>query len=66
MKDLSRISKLEDISFDESSLTSSKLCEHWPSGKTALQTLLMVVKNPVVKIVITSIIKLGDGLCSRS
>jgi hypothetical protein len=40
-------------------------CEHWQSGKVALQLAHDMVKNPIVKLIIRCCIYLGDGIEER-
>ncbi|HVW97893.1 MAG TPA: hypothetical protein VHA56_18125 [Mucilaginibacter sp.] len=43
----------------------SKLCEIWPKVKEGLQLLSAVIKNPVVKAVISTVIAAGDAVTKQ-
>ena len=45
--------------------TRTGFCEIWPTAKTALGLLRDMVKNPALKVVITTIIGVGDAVASR-
>jgi len=40
-----------------------QFCAYWPNAKTALQLILTVVPNVMVKTAVTLAISVGDGLC---
>lgn len=44
---------------------TNKFCEVWPTAKIALQLLQDVVKNPVVKVVINTVIAAGDAVAAK-
>lgn len=43
----------------------SKLCEIWPIAKQALEILKSLVKDPLSKIIIDGIIKVGDVVIGK-
>ena len=55
-----------DMSLVASPATAkNKFCEVWPTAKTALGLLQELVKNPVVKVIIGTVIAAGDAVASR-
>ena len=43
----------------------SKLCDIWPTVKEGLEILKSLLKNPVLQVVIGSIIAAGDAIIGR-
>ena len=43
----------------------SKLCSIWPTVKEGLEILSTVVKNPIVKVVISTVITAGDAIVGQ-
>jgi hypothetical protein len=59
-------SNAKDISLVSAPAGSkNKFCEVWPTAKTALEILQSVVKNPAVKLIISTVIATGDAVASR-
>jgi hypothetical protein len=44
---------------------TSKFCEVWPTAKTGLELLTGVIKNPVLKVIIGTVVAAGDAVASR-
>jgi hypothetical protein len=70
MKALEKLSNLENVSVDFNSTVKGKnakslFCENWDNAKLALGAIAAMVKNPVVKLVITIVISVGDGIRSK-
>ena len=40
-------------------------CEHWANSKKGLELVYTMVKNPVVKLIVTIVIAVGDGIQSK-
>lgn len=43
----------------------NKLCTIWPTVKEGLEILASVIKNPVVKVVIGTVIAAGDAIIGK-
>jgi len=43
----------------------NKFCEIWPNAKVALNLLQSVIKNPVLKVIIGTVISTGDAVAAR-
>lgn len=43
----------------------SKLCDIWPTVKEGLEILKSLLKNPVLQVVISSIIAAGDAIIGK-
>jgi hypothetical protein len=70
MKALEKLSKLENVSVDLNSSVKGKsamslFCENWDNAKLALSAIAAMVKNPVVKLIITIVVSVGDGIRSK-
>lgn len=70
MKALNKLSNLENVSVDFNSTVKGKnaqslFCENWDNAKVALGAIAAMVKNPVVKLVISIVISVGDGIKSK-
>ena len=50
---------------DAKAVQATNFCSLWPAAKPALQALLGVVSNPLVKVAITTVIAAGDAYCSH-
>ena len=44
---------------------TGKFCEVWPTAKIGLQLLQDVIKNPVVKVIINTVIAAGDAVAAK-
>lgn len=42
-----------------------RFCDIWPNAKTGLEMLRDLVKNPVVKVVIGTVIAAGDAIAGK-
>ena len=47
------------------SAKTNKFCEVWPTAKVGLQLLQDVIKNPVVKVIINTVIAAGDAVATK-
>ncbi len=57
----------DSISLEPTALegNQTELCKIWPVAKQALQILQGLVKNPVLKVIITTIITAGDAIIGK-
>lgn len=55
-------SDIKNVSLERST-ESVNFCAAWPAAKTGLQLLRDIVKNPILKSLVGTVISLGDGLC---
>ncbi len=55
-------SDIKNVSLEKAP-ESVNFCSAWSAAKVGLELLVGIVKNPLVKVSIEMIIKLGDGLC---
>lgn len=69
--DLNQLESFEDISLDTNATTSSGqsaktiFCNGWPSTKVVLESVSLIIKNPIAKIIIGIVIKAGDALSTK-
>jgi len=69
--ELNQLADFEEISFDANATTvngqSAKniFCNGWPSAKVVLESIALIIKNPIVKIVIGIVVKAGDALSTK-
>lgn len=65
------IDKLEGISINAEAVTgtgqSAKnvFCQSWPVAKTVLEAISNMIKNPMIKVSIGIIIRVGDAMHER-
>ena len=68
---LEKILKLENISVDFEAKadggTKAKdiFCDKWDEAKVSLELIVMMVKNPIVKLLVTLVMAMGDGIQSK-
>lgn len=68
---LEKLTNLENVSIDleatESNGEKAKdvFCDHWGNSKKGLTLVLLIVKNPIVKLVVNIVIAVGDGIASK-
>ncbi|WP_294301725.1 hypothetical protein [uncultured Chryseobacterium sp.] len=55
-------SDIKNVSLEKSP-DSVNFCAVWPAAKKGLELLKEIIKNPVLKGVIGTVISLGDGFC---
>lgn len=53
---------VKNISLVKSTAKEKKFCKAWPSGKIGLKALQDIIKNPVIKILIGTIMSAGDSI----
>ena len=57
---------VNNISLTEAAAADhSKLCNLWPTVKEGLQLLAGLINNPVVKVIISTVISAGDAIIGR-
>lgn len=52
----------KNISLEGTKSAKEKFCELWPAAKIGLEALSAIVKNPIAKATIETLIKAGDAL----
>lgn len=68
---LEKLANLENVSLDleaqESNGEKAKdvFCDHWGQSKRGLTLVLVIVKNPIVKLIVNIVIAIGDGIESK-
>ena len=68
MSSFDKILRLENISYDLDALTSEgeeakEMVRHeWFTTRRTIEAIQAIVKNPVVKVILGMVIKIGDGL----
>jgi hypothetical protein len=70
MIQLEKINKLENVSVNFNSSVNGNdakalFCQNWENAKLALSAIGAMVKNPAVKLVISIVISVGDGIKSK-
>ena len=55
-----------DFEADKAAVAAVNFCSLWPTAKPILQQLATVVKNPLVKIAIRTVIAAGDAYCGSA
>lgn len=55
-----------DFEADRAAVAAIDFCSLWPTAKPILQQLAAVVKNPLVKIAIRTVIGAGDAYCGSA
>jgi hypothetical protein len=60
------LAESDNISLNATSAENqSKLCDTWPLVKQGLTLLSEVIKNPIIRVLISSIIAAGDAITSK-
>lgn len=68
---LEKILKLENISIDfeakaeGGSKAKEIFCDKWDEARAALDLIVLMVKNPIVKLIVTLVIAVGDGIKTK-
>jgi len=70
MNQLEKISKLDNVSVNFKSTVNGSdaktlFCQNWDNAKLALGAIGAMVKNPAVKLVISIVVSVGDGIKSK-
>lgn len=55
--------ELYDFAADRKAVATTSFCSLWPAGRSALQALLGVISNPLVKAAISMVLSAGDAYC---
>ena len=55
-----------DFEADKAAVTAVNFCSLWPTAKPILQQLATVVKKPLVKVAIRTVIAAGDAYCGST
>jgi len=69
---LKQLDHLEDVSFDTSaSIADGRkakdvFCAGWPSGRVVIESLAAMIKNPIVKMILNTLIKAGDAYAAKN
>ena len=53
-----------DITLSTTDDKKTKFCQSWPTAKIGLQLLADLVKNPIVKTIIQTVINAGDAIAA--
>lgn len=67
---LEKILSLENVSLDMEAKADGKkakdiFCDKWDNAKESLQLIVVMVKNPIAKLIITIVMALGDGIQAK-
>lgn len=64
------LDNLENVSLDfevkdDKHRVRDIFCEHWAQSKKGLHLASLMVKNPIVKLIITIVMNIGDGISEK-
>ncbi len=70
-KQLQNLATLKDVTIDENAkhengeLAKNIFCDGWPATKVTLESVSLLIKNPIVKLIIGIVINAGDALSTK-
>lgn len=67
---LEKFKNLENVSVNlEAEINGQKVkdtfCKNWNAAKIGLNEVLVIVRNPIVKMIVSIVIAVGDGIQSK-
>ena len=67
---LNKLTDIENVTLDLSAEHKGEkakevFCENWDNSKKGLELVIVMVKNPIVKLIVNIVIAVGDGIQSK-